>query len=119
MKKKHIDAEIGFSDAEVDTYTKEGDILSVRVLAWNQSHITVVFKNVIRVLDNDANSISAFCQIIDSSEFLNAALNRLYEDAIPSDHLYVHYQFLDEDDLPALEVVSEHMEISYSGDQVT
>lgn len=114
MNRKYIDSEIGFSDAELDTYEKRNSDFSVNILAWNESHITVVFKDVIRMLDNDMNSISALCQVIDSSDFLNVALHRLYEDDVPSDSAYAHYQFLDEDDLPALEVVSGNIEIIYS-----
>ena len=60
------------------------DTFTVELLAWNESHITITFSDVIRVLDNDANSISDFCKISES-EFLKAALNRLYDGSPPNE----------------------------------
>jgi hypothetical protein len=114
MKRDFVDSKIGFSDAELSSYSKKEDIFIVSVLAWNESLITVTFSDVIRVLDNDTNSISAFCKVVEQNDFLQAALNRLYEEDAPSEHSYTHYQFLDNDDQPALEIVSGCMEISYT-----
>lgn len=113
MGRKSIVSEIGFADAELVASKKQSDALTVEVLAWNESAITITFSDVIRILDNDASSISAFCKVSDSG-FLEAALSRLYEVEPPTDHPYVHYQFLDNDDFPALEVVSAQMNIGYS-----
>lgn len=114
MKSELIDSNIGFSDAELSSYSKKNDSFIVSVLAWNDSLITVTFSDVIRVLDNDINSISSLCRVIEESDFLQAALNRLYEEGAPSKHPYKHYQFLDDDDQPALEIACESMEINYT-----
>lgn len=110
---ENIVSEIGFSDAELIAYCKRSDTFTVEVLAWNESIITIVFSDLIRVLDNDASTISAFYKV-SHSEFLTAALKRLYEGPEPEDHPYTHYQFLDYDDCPALEVVCAQMRITYS-----
>lgn len=113
MEKESVFSEIGFSDAEMFAYSKRSDTLTVELLAWNESTISIIFSDVIRILDNDANSISAFVKVSDS-EFLKAALNRLYDGSIPGDHPYAHYQFLDNDDIPALEAVCAQMNIAYT-----
>ena len=114
MERNPIDSRIGFADAEFKSYSKEDDTFVVDVLAWNESIITIIFKDVIRILDNDVNAISAFCEVIENNDFIQTALKRLYEGDLPSDHPYKHYQFLDNDDIPALEVVSGSMDIQYS-----
>ncbi len=113
MKKESVSSEIGFSDSELVEYGKRSDRFTVELLAWNESSISIVFRDVIRILDNDANSISAFFKVSDS-EFLKAALHRLYDGTVAENHSYVHYQLLDDDDIPALEVVCAQMSISYA-----
>lgn len=108
-----ISSKIGFADSELRSYYKQGSSLTVEILAWNQSRISILFGDVIRVLDNDANAISGFYEVADGGEALRAALARLYEGQPPADHPYIHYQFLDLEDVPALEVVSRSMEMTY------
>jgi Ni,Fe-hydrogenase I large subunit len=114
VKRKTIDTSVGFDDAELKSYKKEDASFVVEILAWNESQITLVFDDVIRVLDNDANAVSAFFAVVENTEFLELALTRLYEAEVPSNHPYKHYQLLDNDDNAALEVVSGSMEIKYS-----
>lgn len=113
MKSETVFSGIGFSDAELVAYRKSSDTFIVEVMAWNESSLTIVFNDVIRILDNDTSSISSFCKLSDS-EFLDAALSRLYDAAPPKHHPYVHYQFLDADESHALEIVSIQMDIVYS-----
>lgn len=109
-----IDTNVGFDDAELKTYKKENSSFIVEVLVWDESTITLVFDDVIRVLDNDTNAICAFVEVTEITVFLELALIRVYETEVPSDHPYHHYQFLDNDDMAALQVVSGSMEIKYS-----
>jgi len=113
MKRKAIDTSVGFNDAELKSYKKENATFVVDVLAWNESQITLVFDDVIRILDNDANGISAFFEVVENTGFLELALTKLYEVGAPSNHPYKHYQLLDNDDIAALEVVSGSVEIKY------
>ncbi len=114
MESATIDTSIGFDDAELKSYKKESTSFTVEVLAWDESTITLVFDDVISVLDNDTNAISAFIEVTENTDFLKLALARLYETEAPSDHPYKHYQLLDNDDIAALQIVSGTMEIRYS-----
>ncbi len=113
MERKIVDTKVGLDDADLKSYKKLDSSLIVTILAWNESQITLAFPDVIRVLDNDANVISSFCKVTESTNFLELALGRLYETEIPSDHPYLHYQFLDSDDIATLEVVSRSVVVKY------
>ncbi len=117
MKKHFIDFEIGLSDSELIFYKKEGENLIIKVLLWNDSFLNMVFHDVVRVLDNDINSISSFCEVIEENVFLREALCRLYEEKIPENHPYRHYQFLDDDDQIALEIACESNEYYFTTNQ--
>ncbi len=114
MERTSIDTSVGFDDAELKSYKKENSSFIVEILAWNDSRITLVFNDVIRVLDNDCYAIAAFFEVAESTDFLKQSLSRLYESEVPIDHPYKHYQLLDNDDIAALDIVSGSVEIKYS-----
>jgi hypothetical protein len=113
MTNKIVDTRVGLSDADLESYKKVNSSLVVTIMAWNETRITIIFADVIRVLDNDANAISALCEVTKNTDFLELALRRLYEEEIPNEHPYLHYQFLDNDDIATLEIVSSSIEIKY------
>lgn len=113
MNRIKVNSKIGFDDAELQSYCKNGDTLTINICAWNGSQVKIHFDDVIRILDNDLNTISGIFEVIDKDLFLQLALERLYEIAPPTDNPYKHYQVSDIDGVVALEVVSRSIKIEY------
>jgi hypothetical protein len=96
----------GFADAELESYERVGDRLTVKVRAWNEQPLTVVFADVIALVDRGAWQIGDLREVVDSEpETLRAALARQFEQP-PRDHIYRVFEFVDPDDVPVLEIVA-------------
>jgi hypothetical protein len=107
-----VESSIGFSDSELDSYTREADELIVRVNSWNGKLLVVVFRDVIGQRDLLAGDFSDLVAgEIASQQFLQDPLRRNYGD-LPATHPYVLYPFLNHDSQPALEVVASGCVVS-------
>lgn len=111
MQCKSITAAIGFSDGEIDSYHKRGDVVEVLVKAWNERRIRVTFRSVICLLDCASGDIADLCEVTEQTDFLKAAVARVYE-AMPSQHPYRHFQFIGIEGSGVLDVAAEVIEIA-------
>jgi hypothetical protein len=111
MERKSIRFEIGFADAELDSYTREADSLVVILVVWNAQRVRLKFDHVLMVVDRNLGEVSDFCQVVGESALLLESLGRYYEGAVPQGHPYRHYQLLNSDDYPALEVIAGSIDV--------
>lgn len=102
-------------DSELTSYKREGDRLTVELLAWNGVCLLFVFSDTILLLDRNCGDTAVCCVLQDESELLAQAISDVYESKVPDDHPYRHYQLLNMDDVPVLEVVSGGLEVSPVG----
>ena len=110
--KKKISSLIGFSDGEIESYSRLSTSLTVLVKAWDESYIHVFFRDVIQVLDCGLGELSDFSVETAETDFLKSALQVNYE-VIPSSHPYKEFLFLSVDDEPRLQIVATSFEIIY------
>lgn len=106
MNQKSLASEIGFSDGEVVSYRKDGDEIAVVVNAWNGKKIAIMFKGVISFADFGAGDISDVVEMEDSSNYLEQALQRTFEEP-QQNHDYHHFQFLDVSGVAVIEIVAK------------
>jgi hypothetical protein len=106
-----VSTQVGFADSNLGSYAKEGDTFVVRVTAWNECTLLVEFSDVIGVRDQLAGSFSGLVADADlSASFLEAVLQLNYE-AVPREHGYRVFSFLNHEELPSLEVVARRCEV--------
>jgi hypothetical protein len=111
IMKNKINYQIGFSDAEIISYFREQNHLTVKVKTWNDKLLSVLFSDVVGVIDCGLGDISSFVKENGESLFLTTILNQVYE-SIPDDQPYHLFQFLNLDDNPCLEIVAVSQIIS-------
>jgi len=111
--KLSVEYEIGFADAEILEYRKESNELTVFVQAWNETVLRVSFFDVVGLMDLGVGDIADLVIENSGSAFLNNVIQQVYEN-IPSVHPYTLYQFLNNDDNPAMEVVAAGIIVSRS-----
>ena len=110
MTKQSLSCEIGFSDAELESYTKQGTNLIVCLSAWSQKQIELRFENAVRVLDFGIGDISDVCMKTEQTELLASTLKQIFE-RVPEDHPYREYHFLNLDDSIGLAIIAEAVTI--------
>lgn len=110
-KWESINFEIGFSDGEVISYSKEEDSLIISVRAWNDKIIKIVCRDVISFFDKGTWDISDFREVISDTDTLREALERQFEN-IPEDHGYKAFQFIDNDDQAVMEIVCSEISVT-------
>lgn len=105
MDSIQVESKIGFEDGEIQSFSKdENGTLNVIFKAWNEKHLKISFKDTIRFLDNNMYDISDLVRI-ESSQFLIDAINMMYT-TTPEVIPYKHYQFLNIDGEPSVEIVA-------------
>ncbi|MBN9378033.1 MAG: hypothetical protein BGO14_00925 [Chlamydiales bacterium 38-26] len=113
--RKSVETKYGLADSEIVSFKSEDFNLIVYLQAWNGNILKVEFKDCIYFSNYQAGDISDICEN-PSSPSLQLALDHKYQN-IPSDHGYKAYQFLDLDDDPVIEVVSQGIIISKCEDK--
>ncbi len=114
MQYKTVDTPVGLAESELVSYRRDSDELTVELLTWNGTRLQLVFGDVILFLDRDCGDTTALRELEGHSELLAQALKSAYERPAPSDHPYKHYQLLNLDDTPVLEVISGALRISHA-----
>ncbi len=105
MGEKSVEYKIGFEDGEIQTYSKDEEgTLKVVFKSWNDKCLNISFNDTIRVLDNNMYDISDLI-VMNNSQFLSDALGMMYS-VVPDDAPYKHYQFLNNDGNPSVEIVA-------------
>jgi hypothetical protein len=102
---KKIDYQIGFSDGEIISYFRDERSLTVKLKTWNDKYLSVLFSDVVGIVDYGIGDISNFIEEDEKSLFLKTILDKVYE-SIPNEQPYRLFQFLDLDDNPVLEIVA-------------
>jgi hypothetical protein len=101
-----VDSPIGFADSELEGYHRDGSEVVVRVRAWNAKRLVATFTEVVGLRDRLAGDFSELVRdVADGDDFMRDALKQVYE-KIPSSHPYQVFSFLNQDDLPSLEIVA-------------
>ena len=109
MKKKEVDFEIGFADSTILSYSVKRNKLTVILECWNSEIIEIKFINFTGITAMNYFRIADIYEVFESP-LLERALNELYEKHPESHNLRI-FQFINPDDMLALEVVSENIQI--------
>ena len=111
MSRNKVNYKIGFEDGEILSFTKiEDATFIVKFRTWNEIILEISFHDTIRILDNNMYSISDLVLINHETIFRKDALKMMF-DKIPTAETYKHYQFLNQEDDPAIEIVAREISI--------
>lgn len=103
---RRVPSSKGFADSEVESYERRGDSLTVSLKMWDESIVTLVFNNVIGLLDYAAWQIADVRSTTnDVHGLLQRCLDNHFE-TVPTDHGYAAFEFVDNDDHVVLTVVA-------------
>jgi hypothetical protein len=101
-----VDSPVGLTDSELEGYHRDGSELVVRIKAWNAKRLVATFTEVVGLRDRFAGSFSELLRDpAESADFMHDALKQGYE-TIPSLHPHHVFSFLNQDELPSLEIVA-------------
>ncbi len=100
-----LDCPIGFDDGVISGYDMRDSILSVNVVAWNESTLTIRFSGVLYFQDRGGRQLSRVMEVVETSSLVLSAL-RYHFTSPPHPIQHRHFQFVDLDDVPVLEVVA-------------
>lgn len=117
---EEISLGVGFADSELESYVylKDDDKVVVKIRAWDNSFLEIVFFDPILFIDRSCEAISQFGRKKAPNSTLIEALKKNYE-TIPANHPYLLFQFLDLDDEPCIEIVSTSYQIkNYPSDKI-
>ena len=106
MTQKAITWDVGFADSEFVCYSKMDDIFIVTLRLWNETIVEVKFSDTLGVIDKGCFGISEITAGIVDSDDARQFLTRMFETRL-DDHSYLHFQFLDTDDVPCIEVIAK------------
>lgn len=110
MKKElSIDFEIGFADSNIQSYTIEGENLTLFLECWNSEIIEIKFLRFVSLFAMNYFQISDLQEVFESP-ILERALSELYEEK-PKEHYLRIFKFLNSNKMTALEVVCEDIHI--------
>jgi len=116
MRKLSLGYERSSADGEVVCFSKDKEgTLKIVFKTWDEKTLEIFFSDTIRFLDNNMYDISDIVQI-EESIFLAEGLQMMY-DVIPEKIPYKHYQFLNIDGDPTLEIIATDMRIKDVGDK--
>lgn len=105
-----VDFEIGFADSKILSYSVRDDDVILLLECWNAQIVEICFIKFVSLFAMNYFRISVVHEIFESP-FLERALNELYEEK-PKKHGLRIFQFLNSDDMIALEVVCENIKIN-------
>lgn len=104
-KELEIDQPTGFADAAIEGYRRTDDSLEVIVRLWNDTVLTLTFKDLLALSDLGAGDISAFFEETETTPFFMAAIQRHLEPPQAASR-YRLFRAYDLDDLPVMEIVA-------------
>lgn len=114
MKKEiSIDFEIGFADSCIQSYLVKNSNIILLLECWNATLLEITFINFASIFSMNYIRIADVKEVFESP-LLDRALNELYEDK-PEAHSYRIFKLLNSNDMTALEVVCEGIEIKKMG----
>src|ERR1700730_6688424 len=104
-----VNFEIGFADSNIQSYTIEGENLTLFLECWNSEIVEIKFLKFVSLFAMNYFRISDLQEIFESP-ILEKALSELYEEK-PKEHCLRIFKFLNSDDMTALEIVCEDIHI--------
>ncbi len=109
VERINVSAGICLADSELTNYfyNAKEKMLIIKIQAWNLQAIEFFFQDPILFFDHGCESVTEFFEDTSKTELFTQALIRIYG-KMPESHLYKHFQFLDLDDNPCLEIISEN-----------
>jgi hypothetical protein len=114
MKKEiPVDFEIGFADSNIQSYFIEGGDVTLFLECWNSEVVKIKFLRFVSLFAMNYFRIADFREVFESL-FLERALSELYEEK-PKEHDLRVFKFLNSDDMTALEIVCEDINIEKFG----
>lgn len=105
MNTKSIEFEIGFADAEFQSYERLVEDCVVSLRTWNNQRVEALFIDTVGVLDTGVVTISDIVEVFEVTPFFEKVLSQVYETP-PSNHPYHLFQFLNVDGEASLEVIA-------------
>ena len=105
-KFKVIEVGIGLADSSFISYNRDWDRLEVILLTWDERKLILRFFNPAYFFDNDCDHTTQLRQALSVTPLISAVIKRDY-DEIKKINSYKHYQILDLNDEPALEIICE------------
>jgi len=106
-----LESAVGFSDSELLSYSRSGTALVVRIRAWNERCVRLEFADVLAMRDLGAGGFSDVRREDDvRSSFLSDVLRANFV-AVPPEHPYASYLFVNNDGDTALEVIAARCEV--------
>lgn len=104
-----VDFEIGFADSYIQSYIVENDTLTLVLKCWNADLLEIKFLNLASIFAMNYIEVADLLEVFESP-FLDRALIELYEE-IPKVHDFRIFKFITSDDMTALEIVCEDIQI--------
>jgi hypothetical protein len=102
----------GFEDGHVVGYTAQSSRLELKYQFWNEHIGLLVFEGFVALHDNSAIGVTVgSASQANSSDLLNVIASRRFERP-PQPLSWKHFQFLDLDDTPMLEIVAHSCSLS-------
>jgi hypothetical protein len=96
----------GFEDGEVVNYRVASERLEMTYEFWNEKRATITFERFVAVRDIGSIGVTVGRVLqLNSSKLLSELVARHY-DAPPEEVPWTHFQFLDVQDEPMLEIVA-------------
>lgn len=109
QRDRSVASPIGFADSEIQSYTVEGESLTLLIECWNAEKVEIKFSNFASLFTMNYFRIADFREVFDSP-LLERSLNELYVEK-PEKHNFRIFKFLNSDDMTALEIVCEGIQI--------
>lgn len=101
--------QIDFADSEILSYTVKNDTLTLFIERWNAEILEVKFLNYASSLSMNLYGIAEVKEASESP-LLEKVLNEFYEKK-PIEHPFKIFQFFNSDDMCALEIICEGVDI--------
>ena len=109
-KDLEIDLPTGFADAAIEGYRRTDDSLEVFVRLWNDTVITLNFKDLLALSDLGVGDISGFSEETEATPFFVTAVLRHFENP-PTVNQYRQFRAYDLDGNPVLEIVASTVHV--------
>lgn len=100
---------IDFADSEILSYTVKNDTLTLFIERWNAEILEIKFLNYASSLSMNLFGIAEVKEVSESN-LLDKVLNEFYEKK-PKENPFKIFQFFNSDDMCALEIVCEGIDI--------
>ncbi len=103
---RHKYFQLDFADSSYERLEMNGKTLTVYLTSWDAKTLRIVFFHPIRLSYNTGSFPENIFEIQGGSPFLQDTITAYYE-KIPQNHPFKHFQIIDIEDFPFIEIVAE------------